>query len=770
MKLTSSWIRSWLRRTMLSDTQIVDALERSGMEVEQVILSPEIDSKVVVALVKEVVQHPAADRLHLVFVTTGVQDFRVVCGAPNVRPGIRVAFAQIGSVLPGGERIQQAKLRGEISEGMLCSEFELGLGKDHEGILELPGDVQVGIELRALYPADTVMDIKTPANRFDVLSVVGLAREVAAMADEKLKPLDAPALEVGKARPAVKAQLEAERYMIGHFALKQPDSTPAWLVARLRSVGVRSISPVVDITNYLMLDLGQPLHAFDAKQVILPIEVRRAKVGESLTTLDGVTRKLTAQDLVIADATGPIALAGVMGGASTEVTTATTEILLEAAVFDAATVRKMAQRHGLRTEASARFERGLPVELPVLAMARAQEMLAQLAAGEMLGMTDHGTSHQVEQRIALEKPRLERLVGLKFASKQVVQFLARLEIEAAAQGDKIVVSKVPWWRPDLRLPEDLVEEVVRVLGYDHVPATLPVWRPTRVVFDRDRAKRRQVRDVLFAAGLFEVTTYAFVAEEQLRASGLIPGEHLKLKNPLSQEQAYLRSSLLPSHLAVLARNRNYSRDVGFYELSAVFLKQGQGEQPDEPLRLGMTVRRSRDGLAYVKGVFDAMVRELNADVTVKPQPVSWSVAGRSGGIYVGSQRIGWIGQVHPERVHELKIEDEVGYLELDMAPLLVRSRPKQFQGVAKFPTISRDVTVEVPLAVTWADIQAAVEPQPVTYVGEYHGSKVPEGYKAVTLRLVVARADRTPTEAEAAEAEVIVRSRLDRKLGAKTRG
>ncbi len=767
MKVSSAWVKTWLRRTMLSDEEIVAALARAGMEIEHVDLLAEIDKKVVVGLVKEVVQHPAADRLHLVLVTDGTRDFRIVCGAPNVRADLKVALAQIGAVLPNGEKIEKVTLRGEISEGMLCSERELGLGDDHEGILELPDDAVPGTAVQNVYPPDTIIDLKTPANRFDVLSVLGLAREVAAMTNGELIELEEPrSLRAGKG-PELEKKTEAGRYMLGHFAVKTGVSTPEDMLSWLQAAGVRAIHPVVDVTNYVMLDIGQPLHAFDAAKVKPPIAVRRAKAGEELTTLDGVERRLTPEDLIITDASGPIALAGVMGGAATEVTTATTEILLEAAVFDAATVRKTAQRHGLRTEASARFERGLPVELPAFAMSRAEQLLTEVAGARLVGVSDALQAKPAAYSITFDRIWLERFVGRDFSSKEIVQCLLRLGIEAIAEGDHILVSKVPWWRPDLRLAEDLAEEVIRVVGYDQVPSTLPAWRPRRVIFDRDRAKRRQLRDVLFAAGLFEVTTYAFISEGQLSAAGLLPQEHLKLKNPLSQEQAYLRSSLWPSHMAVLERNRTYAEAVGFYELSAVFLKQGPGEQPNEPQRLGVTIRRPKGAFAKLKGIVDGLARELNVTLTVESiaEPTGFA-AGRTGSVAVGGRRIGELGQVHPQVLQEMKIRDEVAYLELDLAPLLNASRPKQFAGLSKFPAISRDITAELPLTVTWHEVESAVAPQPVTYVDEYQGDQIETGKKALTLRLTVERHDRTPTEAEATEIERAVRLKLTRKLGA----
>jgi len=770
MKVSSAWVKYWLRRTMsdqLTDQQVASALERAGIEVESIQVSVEIDKRVVVALVKKVIQHPQADRLKICTVYDGTSEFSVVCGAHNVREGLKVAFCRPGSVLPGGEKIGEAKLRGVVSQGMLCSERELMLGRDHDGILELEDSAEVGLPVRELYPPDAVIDLTTPANRFDVQSVAGLAREVAAMTDTEMKPIELGSIESRGDGSEVKAAGEALRYMLARITVSPDGKTPREIAARLRALGMRSVSPVVDVTNYVMMELGQPLHAFDAAKVQLPVSVRRAEVGEKLTTLDGVQRKLSSADLVIADAAGPIALAGVMGGANTEIGADTTEILLESAVFDGVAVRKTAKRHGMRTEASGRFERGLAVELPPLGLARAVALLEQTVNGTLVAVTDQQNSHSKPRKIELTMDRLQRVLGFDVSHKEAVEALEKLQIGVVRTSkNKVEVPQVPWWRPDLNLPEDLAEEVVRVLGYDRVPSTLPPWRTDRLIFDRERAKRRRVRDVLYGCGLFEVATYSFVAEEQLKQVGDDPARHLKLKNPLSSEQAYLRSSLLPSHLAVLTRNRHYADEMGFYELSGVFLKKGGSGLPDEPVRLAVTMLCRDNVFARTKGVLDVLGRELNVDLRVEPANDKRFATGRCGHIKLGSKVLGWIGQLRPELVDALKLEGSIGYFEVDMEPVLASAGPRQFAGLAKFPVIRRDVTLTLATAVTWLAVQAVCEGQLVEFVSDYYGPELPGGQKAMTLRLTVQNSDRTPTEAEAAEAEAALVSRLERKLGA----
>jgi phenylalanyl-tRNA synthetase beta chain len=399
-----------------------------------------------------------------------------------------------------------------------------------------------------------------------------------------------------------------------------------------------------------------------------------------------------------------------------------------------------------------------------------------------MGATDRLNEQPVKRAIALSLSRLERTLGFGILPKEAQAALEKLQISANLQpkiGDShktaqvLVVPEVPWWRPDLELGEDLAEEIVRVLGYDRVPSSIPQWRPRHLVFDRTRAKRRRVRDVLYGAGLFEVMTYSFVSAEQLEAWLLRKDAHLRLKNPLSVEQAYLRSTLLPSHLAVLERNRAYVREaggVGFYELSQVFERRAAGDQPDEPVRLAVTMQQPERVFAHVKGVLDALAWELNVPLRVRPARASEVyMPGRFGEVELDGKVIGGIGQINPVRLRALKTEDEVVYAELDLSPLLGAASVRRFAGLDRYPVTVRDVAVVLPADVTWQAVVDALSGMAVVFVDEYYGSGVPEGHKSLTLRLTVVHPDRTPTEAEATEAEAKVLRRLERTLGARPR-
>jgi phenylalanyl-tRNA synthetase beta chain len=500
------------------------------------------------------------------------------------------------------------------------------------------------------------------------------------------------------------------------------------------------------------------------------VSVRRAKTGEALKTLDGVLRQMDPEDIVIVDATGPIALAGVMGGVATEVGSETRNVLLESASFDAVSVRKSAKRHGLRTEASARFERGLPVELAGLGLARAVQLLKEVGEASLVGASDQLNVKPERHRIVLTIERLQRVLGFGVSTEEAVAALEKLGVSVGKSSKmQIQVDEVPWWRTDLRLPEDLAEEIVRVLGYDRVPSMLPQWRPKRVSFDRDRAKIRLAREVMFGSGLFEVATYSFVSEEQLGLFGFDPAHHARLQNPMSVEQAYLRSSMLPSHLAVLARNRHYARQVGFYEISVVFAHRGGGKLPDEARKLAVTINRPELSFSYLKGILDSLNWEMNLRVEVAPAVNERLASGRSGRVLVNGNAAGWIGQLHPASVAAAKVAGEVAFMELDLEAVLAAAEPRQFAGLPKFPVIVRDLSIILKQAVTWEAVRQAAAPEVVEFVDDYQGAGVGPGERSLTLRLVVERADRTPTEEDAARAESNLLRQLERKLGAKPR-
>lgn len=771
----------------MSVRQMAEALELAGVEVEQIISSSKLDKKVVVGLVTKVAQHPGADRLKLAEVNTGKDVVKVVCGAPNLETGQKVALALPGAVLPDGASIEHSDIRGQESGGMICSQRELAMGDDHAGILVLDSVYSIGKSLCDIEGGDDILDLTTAANRSDLQSVVGLAREVAAFAgaaatNGELAPTlklpevsddtgDLPAAD--ELAVEVKVPDKAPRYLLQKFRVGRRSATITQTRARLTAAGVRPIDLLVDTTNYVMLEYGQPLHAFDAAKVKLPITVRMADKSEKLVTLDGVERQLSPEDLIIADADGPIALAGVMGGQATEVTAETSEILLESASFNGATVRKTAVRHGLRSEASARFERGMPVQLAPIALARARFILQQAAEVTPLsGVSDSLNATPEANTIKLRPERLPHLLGMNVETAVIQTKLEKLGFEVTTGAKPALSVPVPWWRPDVTLEEDLVEEVARSVGYDALPSSLPPWRPRQVRFDAYWSKLWRAKAALRGAGLFDVITYAFVSAEQLESFGRDPKRHLKLKNPLSIEQAYLRSDLLPSLVAVVAKNVRYAKEFGLFEVSRVYQPKPSHKQlPDEPTRLGAVTY----GLGYtgVKGVLDQLAREFNVSLEVKPRKLDGLHPARAAQVEMDGQSLGVIGELHPEIAHHHKLPDRLGYLELDFKQLLAAAREPAYRPISRFPAITRDIAVVLPEKVTWAEVAEAIGriglASDVQFLSDYYGDDVGAGNKSLAVRLVIASMQKTLTDQEADQRVEKIFQTLQKSFGAKPR-
>jgi len=921
MKISTEWIKSWLE-SPIEDDDIVSALEKAGIEVEEYRRPNVLDKNIVVASVVEVAEHPNANKLHLVKVDSGDGDLLdVVCGAENVRPGLKVALAKIGAILPDGTRISKVKLRGVESFGMLCSQQELFLGSDHSGIIELDEYLDVGMKLSKVYPGYSIVDIKTSANRFDLQSIVGLAREVAAMKNIGLKTLPSKMGLQQDNEYILGSEIDCSRYCAVELKVSSKNQTPDWMKLRLEQSGVRSISLLVDITNYVCLELGQPMHVYDLDRITLPITVRKAENGEKITTLDGDLRELDVTDVVVCDAKQPISLAGVIGGSTSQVNESTSRILLEAAVFDGATIRKTAKRNGLRTEASARFERGLPVILPLVAMSRAIELYLEFAGAEIIRTADTLNVWPWIQRIGVETDRLNTLMGTRVGKKEIIEALARLEIKANAfdvssevkkylgkpykwgakfrtdgtsafdcsyltdyiysligisightaaaqfengmkielhdirvgdlvfrggawdkldekerngvshvavyvgdgkivhavdyqrneKGEWILLSKddqkvieepiemvtedpqflgirryaddlsdyisipeIPWWRTDLKESQDILEEVVRVVGYDRVPSKIPVWRPSKVEFDHNQKQLRDVKNLLVGLGLFEIATYSFISEDQLCDFGLHAKEHLQIQNPLSVEQSYLRSELLQSFVRVLNKNRGYSKELGIFEVSKVFEKLRDGSLPKESLKLGISVLCEKNAYRKIKGILDTLQYMLGVDLAVSSYSENSLVyeKGRLAKIVLSDVTLGKIGQLSSHTLKQNKLQGESGYLEIDLDLLLSAVKPKTLKAVSKYPETTRDISIVVKNDVEWSQIKSEINKVNVgsiKFLSDYYGNDLPQGYKSVAFRILVSFSDRTPTESDAQSIEDKVVAMVEKKFGATLR-
>lgn len=769
MKLSSQHLNRYFAKDYTVD-ELTNAIEKSGIELEGLITAEPLNTKIVVGLTKKVVQHPNADKLRLVLVDIGTgTNLHIVCGAPNVAEDLKVAVATVGAILPDGTEIREAKLRGELSQGMLCSEAELGMSDDHHGILVLPEDYQVGKSLCDIAPVDVIVDTKSAANRSDLQSYEGIIREIAAqLGVTSLLPKPKDVAAAANTKLVKKLPKQVPAYAATVLEVDNLAKLTREQLAVLSASGVRSINPIVDVTNYMLLTTGQPHHAFDADTITLPLEVRYAVKGETIDTLDGKKRTLGAEDLIIADAKGPVALAGVMGGAGSEVSDSTKKILLESAIFAAGDVRKTAQRHGIRTDASARYERGLPVELLDRGRALAVDMLVGMGAKVVSGVR-LGAVESLAVAIEVKPDQIDRLLGIKTAPKDMIRYLKLLGFEVSGLA-KLKV-RVPWWRPDMSNSSDVAEEIIKMVGLESLPATIPAWSPENIAFDTTRALISRVRELLRASGLFELTTYSFVSEADLERFGLKPAKHLKLKNPLSIEQAYLRSTLQPSLVKVLESNQRYAKTFGVSEISRVFIPgKKKGDLPNEPYKVGVGVMG--DYFA-AKAPLDLLARELRLDLQFTPSTHDTYYPGRQADVHLNGELIGCIGELHPRLTKEIKGDQSMSYAELNLEPLISAADSHIFTAISRFPSISRDIAVVVKSSVLWSDIAAVVTHElptaKVTFQSRYEGKGIPEGHCSIALRITLSDLERTLTDAEADEAADQVLSSLTKKFDAKLR-
>jgi phenylalanyl-tRNA synthetase beta chain len=765
----------------------------AGLEVEAVEAVGEQWQGVRVARVSGVAPHPNADRLRLATVELPGESHTVVCGAPNLVVGQRVAFAQVGARLIDGHTgqtfaLKEAKIRGVPSAGMVCSEKELGLGDSHEGILELPPDAPVGTPL-AEYLGDTLLEIDITPNRPDCLSVLGVAWEVGALTDEPVHP---PPLDYPEGGPPIEELAAVEiadpelcpRYCATLIQGIKVGPSPHWLQERLISYGMRPINNIVDVTNYVMVEMGQPLHAFDFRTLSEGrIVVRRARAGETVTSLDGQRRALSSDMLVIADAHRPVAVAGVMGGLETEVTPETTDILLEAANFAPASIRGTAAALKMRTEASLRFERGLSPELVPPSIRRATQLFLQLAGGRAArGIIDVHPGLVETPPIALPLSEVPRLLGMEIDRAEAVRVLTSLGFKCRQESPPDVIEvEPPYWRSDIRLPADVVEEVARVVGYDRLPTTvlggrLPHRKPDAML----RLKER-VRDILAASGLQEVITYSLVSPSGLEATGSPPG--LRVAYPLSREQECLRTSLRPGLLTALATNQKFGAEaVRLFEVGRVYLPR-EADLPQERETVAAVLWGGAGEVSWAggqagadfyeaKGLAGTLLDRLGAgsiDFVPAEEPFlhpSWQAA-----ITAGGQVVGVLGQVHPNSADTLDVAGPAFYLEVDLAAVAaLGGGPVSFHPLPRFPAAMRDLALVVAEDVSAKQVMDILRSSAllteVTIFDLYRGRPIPPGHKSLAFRLRFQSPQRTLTDEEVDQAQQQLLERLGREVGA----
>jgi phenylalanyl-tRNA synthetase beta chain len=699
-------------------------LNQLGLEVEAVDEPGKEINGVTTARILAVVPHPDADRIRLADIDFGGDELRVVCGAPNIEAGMVVPFARVGAVLPGGFTIEKRKIRGVVSEGMLCSARELGLGDDHSGILALPSDTELGRDVREVLGLDDVVfDLSITPNRPDAMGIIGVARDLAAHFGTPfhINEVDpAPVVdELSQARVVVEAPERCPRFvaMVVRVAVGE---SPPWMQRRLTLAGMRPISNVVDVTNYVMLERCRPLHAFDlGKLAGRGIVVRLANAGETLTTLDGVERHLTPDDLLICDGErSPQAIAGIMGGAAAEVSGATTEVLLESAYFEASGIAKTAKRLGLRSEASARFERGVDPNNAGSGAARAVQLMEEVAGGQPeAGVIDVYPKPVAPARIELRASRVNDLLGTALDAAGIREYLEPLGI-TVADG----IATAPTFRPDLEREIDLVEEVARRIGLDNITRTIPSSPEKIGALTLHQRDRRTISDVLVGAGFDEMYSLPLLAPADVSRAGAAVERAIEVENPLRAEESILRPALLPGVLRAVAFNAAHGEPaVALFETGAVFAEPAANAKlPTEQYHLAFArshvVRRSphepdRTVDVYdLTSVLDALVDELRiADVQLMPSPIPGLHPGRSAEVRVDGRGVGSIGEVDASVVEALDATGPVVVCELDVDGLLAGARRgRDAKPVSRYPASTIDLAFVVADTTAAAEVRATI--------------------------------------------------------------
>jgi phenylalanyl-tRNA synthetase beta chain len=790
MRFNEAWLREWVNPDITTD-QLSHQLTMAGLEVDAVEPAAVAFSGVVIAEVMTTRPHPQADKLTLCEVNAGDGVYPVVCGAANVRAGLRVPFAKIGAELPGDLKIKKAKLRGEESQGMLCGASELGLEDVIDGLLELPADAPLGEDFRRwLQLDDNVFELGVTPNRADCLSLRGIAREVAVLTGAPFCVPETTPVSVSsqKSVPVRVSDPSACPRYLGRVieGVNAKAVSPLWLREKLRRAGLRSIDALVDVTNYVLLELGQPLHAFDLGKLSGGIDVRRAGVAESLVLLDGQNLKLKEGDVLIADDNGPLALAGVMGGEASAVSADTKDIFLECAFFAPLVLAGRARAHGLHTDSSHRFERGVDPRLQEQAIERASQLILDIAGGKAGAVVcvEHEANIPPQNEVTLRAEKLQSLLGLSLPGERVEEILARLGMEVSGDASgKRWTALAPSWRFDIEREEDLIEELARVYGYSRLPSRLPSVTAEPKISEGRLSLRRLV-DALQDRGYQEVISYSFVDPQTQRA--VSPGvEPLALANPISSELSVMRSSLWSGLLATARYNLNRQAErLRLFESGLRFVPSADGLR-QEPMLAGLlcgpALPQHWDGKPRKVDFFD-LKSDVEA-VLALTGDAGWSFeAGEQDGLHPGQcarltragATAGWLGKIHPALAAELDLNQDIYLFELDLAQILPASLPK-FAEISEFPAVRRDLAFVLPAAVPAGRVLASVREvcgetlRDLRLFDVYRGQNIGEGNVSLALGLTFQDRSRTLGETDISSLTEAVVSLLKQEFNAHLR-
>ena len=790
MKFSEQWLREWVNPSISSD-ELVAQITLAGLEVDGVEPAAGEFSGVIVGQIVSAEQHPNADKLRVCQVSDGTANTQVICGAPNARVGIKVAFATVGAVLPGNFKIKKAKLRQEDSLGMLCSAAELEINDENDGIMELAVDAPLGADIREyLNLNDKIIDVDLTPNRGDCLSIAGLAREVGV-----LNSIDITAPEHTELAPQIEdvfpvrvnAAEHCPRFLgrvLNNIDISLP--SPLWLQEKLRRCDLRSIDPVVDVTNYILLEMGQPMHAYDLDKVNGSIIVRMAGQGENLTLLDGQKVELTNETLVIADSEGVLGMAGIMGGADTGVSAATSNIFLEAAFFNPITIAGKARSYGLHTDASHRFERGVDYDQQRKAMDRATMLLQSIVGGEAGPIVEQVSAEHLPSlnEVTLRKARLESLLAYKIDDQKVLDILTRLGLNLVSSNDESWTFTAPSWRFDIAIEADLVEEVARVYGYNNLPSTNPVASmeiPAKPEVERPLSILRRH---MVSRGYQEAITYSMV-EPGLLAKFDNINKPVALVNPISADMAVMRTSLWPGLVQALQHNQNRQQArVRLFETGQRFIPSDQGLQQQDVfagLIYGARHPESWHGKDEPVDYFDAK-GDLESLLDIGGQSFSFEAAehlalhpGQSAAIKFGDTTVGYLGAMHPGLLKDLDLNGPVFMFEVDLASISMGLLPA-YQTLSKYPEMRRDLAIVLDQQISVAKVTGYIQSsagdwlKTVRLFDVYQGQGIEPGQKSLALGLTWQHPERTLTDDEVNQWVEQVVKHLSQHAGASLRG
>ena len=803
MYVSTKWLENYVEIEGIDRAELAEKITRAGIEVDSIIDRSEGLKNIVVGHVESMEKHPEADKLNICQVNIGEETLQIICGAPNVAAGQNIVAALPGARLPGGIKIKKAKLRGEVSNGMICSLQELGVeGKVvskayTDGIYVLPEDAVPGTDaLSVLGLDDIILEFDLTPNRADALSMLGVAYEVGAILSKEIKlPKIEYAMSAEKAENVLALKVDAPEanpmYVAKVVQNVKVAESPLWLQNYLMAAGVRPHNNIVDITNFVLLEYGQPLHAFDYDRLeTKEIVVRHATEGEKMTTLDDVERTLNADQLVITNGREPVALAGVMGGANSEVHEGTTTVVIESAYFAPASVRKTSKEVGLRSDASTRFEKGVDPNRVAEASERAAQLMQELAGGDVLaGTVQFDELDKSALRISISPDYVNRRLGMKIPMDEMISILDRLQIPVEAVNGQLVVD-APTRRQDLRIKEDLIEEIARLYGYDEIPMTLPVGESVPGGLNSSQQKRRLVRRYLESAGLYQAITYSLTSREDSQRFALETAEVTELLMPMSEDRSVLRQSLLPHLLEATTYNVARRIDtVSLYETGSVFLGTEEDGLPKEVNHAAAVItgkwvdqpwqqETKKVDFFVMKGIVEGLVETLGLtkNVTYVKAAHDGLHPGRTADIVLNGVTVGVLGQLHPSEQKKRDLK-ETYVMEINLALLLAEEAAELvYQQVPRYPSMSRDIALVVSSDVAAGHLMSVIYDaggtllKDVTVFDLYEGDNVEVGTKSLAFSLTYYDAERTLTDEEVVTRHDKVLVALKEKSGAVLRG